>query len=768
MYRRARTRQLRIARPDGSVARFNGFKRDDVSGIGEFITRTFGRDVAQIQPAAAGKSWGELVLGEDAVSLRMGGDGEDGAGRLGLEFELKDVSQVTTRGGDRIEVQFEERPMRGGEEQLTQIQFYVPDEHSADYAGSGAAADESELKMLSTGAGRLRMKIIDAAGIKGVTGEKILQLPAEVGTFMAPRGKFALELYQKYFRMYGTQYDNKIMYDSIVSFFLLENPNGIEQAFVITLKENKKLRMGNQHYQHLVMNCKTNKNINVNIAHTPEQIIKMFGANDKGEPKLEQEYVNVALPKTVATLFRTITNKKVFVAGGSKGFTTLRGASAVHCSLKSSAGLLYPTAKTMVFIHKPTMFIRYEDIAHIEFQRYEGAQGRAHTFDLNVSCRSIGGEPPREYTFKGIDKKEYTFLLAYIHKNRGVDVHNLVQETGGGRGRGRRGMYAEDADAAFAAMGSDAEDAEGSGSDDDSDFNMSEAEGNESENSDSDATGSDDSDGGSDGGSDVEGSSSSSSKKRKRGKENTKKKKKKKAAASPKSKKPKKMPKKDPDAPKKPLSSFMMFGNAERGKIKEENPDIAFGAVGKVLGERWRALDAEAKGEFDELAKAAKAEYAEVYAAYLQSDARKLWEGKMMAEYGQIPGVKTSKKKTSPAKKPKKDKGPKRARSAFMFFNSGERARLKAENPDASFGEMAGIMSKAWGTMTDEQKLPFTEQAEADKIRAKDEKTAWLKKQKEEKEARGEVSSMSEDTSSSDSSGSGSGSDSDGGAAAEQ
>ena len=34
--------------------------------------------------------------------------------------------------------------------------------------------------MLSTGAGRLRMKIIDAAGIKGVTGEKILQLPAEV------------------------------------------------------------------------------------------------------------------------------------------------------------------------------------------------------------------------------------------------------------------------------------------------------------------------------------------------------------------------------------------------------------------------------------------------------------------------------------------------------------------------------------------------------------------------------------------------------------
>ena len=71
------------------------------------------------------------------------------------------------------------------------------------------------------------MKIIDAAGITGVTGEKILQLPAEVGTFQSPRCKFALELYQKYFRMYGTQYDNKIMYEYIVSFFLLDNPNGI-------------------------------------------------------------------------------------------------------------------------------------------------------------------------------------------------------------------------------------------------------------------------------------------------------------------------------------------------------------------------------------------------------------------------------------------------------------------------------------------------------------------------------------------------------------
>ena len=367
-------------------------------GIGEYLTSTFSCTVGNAEPAACGKSWGDLDIGEDALSVTVDS-------KLGFEIELKNVSQVTTRGADRIEVQLEERALHHDEEQLTQIQFYVPDDHSADFTGSGDGADENELKMLSSGAGRLRMKLIDAAGITGVTGEKILQLPAEVGTFQAPRGKFALELYQKYFRMYGTQYDNKIMYENIVSFFLLENPNGIEKFFVITLKENKKLRMGNQHHQHLVMNCKSIKNINVNIVHTPEEIIRMFGANENGEPKLEQEYVNVPLPKTVATLFRTIAGKKVFVAGGSKGFNSHRGASAVHCTLKSSSGLLYPTAKTLVFLHKPTMFIRYDDIEFIEFPRYEGAQGRAHTFDLRVSCRSIGGEPARNYTFTGIDKR---------------------------------------------------------------------------------------------------------------------------------------------------------------------------------------------------------------------------------------------------------------------------------------------------------------------------------------------------------------------------
>jgi HMG (high mobility group) box len=41
---------------------------------------------------------------------------------------------------------------------------------------------------------------------------------------------------------------------------------------------------------------------------------------------------------------------------------------------------------------------------------------------------------------------------------------------------------------------------------------------------------------------------------------------------------------------KKPLSGFMLFSKEHRAKVKEDNPDITFGGVGKKLGEMWRAL----------------------------------------------------------------------------------------------------------------------------------------------------------------------------------
>ena len=80
---------------------------------------------------------------------------------------------------------------------------------------------------------------------------------------------------------------------------------------------------------------------------------------------------------------------------------------------------------------------------------------------------------------------------------------------------------------------------------------------------------------------------------------------------------------------------------------------------------------------------------------------------------------------------------------------TAKRADIKLNNPEATFGDIARLVSAAWKECSDEDKKEFTAMAEEDKIRAATERAAWVKTQKEEKEARGEVSSMSEDTSSS-------------------
>jgi len=66
---------------------------------------------------------------------------------------------------------------------------------------------------------------------------------------------------------------------------------------------------------------------------------------------------------------------------------------------------------------------------------------------------------------------------------------------------------------------------------------------------------------------------------------------------------------KDPNAPKRSLSSFFFFGNEQRAQIKEENPDFGVTDVAKEIGKRWADLDPSLKAKFEKLAEDDKARY---------------------------------------------------------------------------------------------------------------------------------------------------------------
>ena len=65
--------------------------------------------------------------------------------------------------------------------------------------------------------------------------------------------------------------------------------------------------------------------------------------------------------------------------------------------------------------------------------------------------------------------------------------------------------------------------------------------------------------------------------------------------------------KKDPNAPKRPLSAYLLFCGKERAKVTSSNPEMKGRAVMTELGARWGRLSDEAKTPFkDEAAGLAK------------------------------------------------------------------------------------------------------------------------------------------------------------------
>jgi len=74
--------------------------------------------------------------------------------------------------------------------------------------------------------------------------------------------------------------------------------------------------------------------------------------------------------------------------------------------------------------------------------------------------------------------------------------------------------------------------------------------------------------------------------------------------------------KKDPNAPKRGLSAYMFFANDQRDSVREENPGVTFGQVGKILGERWKALSTKQREPYEAKAAADKKRYEDEKASY--------------------------------------------------------------------------------------------------------------------------------------------------------
>lgn len=108
-------------------------------------------------------------------------------------------------------------------------------------------------------------------------------------------------------------------------------------------------------------------------------------------------------------------------------------------------------------------------------------------------------------------------------------------------------------------------------------------------------------------------------KKAEKPKEKSKDKKEKKAVIKSGIEKPKQ--KKDPNAPKKNLSSYIFFSNEQRLILTKKDPKLPFADVAKLLGSMWKEMTADDKKKYDDMAAKDKIRYADEMKTYVPSAA---------------------------------------------------------------------------------------------------------------------------------------------------
>ena len=78
--------------------------------------------------------------------------------------------------------------------------------------------------------------------------------------------------------------------------------------------------------------------------------------------------------------------------------------------------------------------------------------------------------------------------------------------------------------------------------------------------------------------------------------------------------------KKDPNAPKQPLSAYFLFSQEERLKVKAEHPNYSICEIAKELGRRWADMAPEVKQRYQQMAEEGRQKYDQDMAAYRQGN----------------------------------------------------------------------------------------------------------------------------------------------------
>jgi len=249
-------------------------------------------------------------------------------------------------------------------------------------------------------------RIKQYAGYEDNSGAQICILPDL--PFSVPRGKYTADLFAKNFKLHGSSYNHTIAYKNITRAFLLPMPDKINVCFVIGLE--KPIRQGQTDYKHVVISFKVEQEVEIELRAKPEIIRKI---DDGLSSQMIGRYYEV-----FTNLFKGLSGVNII---RPSEFKTTKDECAIKCSVGARQGHLFILHKGVIFIMKPIIYIKFNEISKIQLHRVtSNLNSRAFDMEVIVNTGQI-------HYFSGIDKAESEKLMNLI-RNNGILVTTAKEE----------------------------------------------------------------------------------------------------------------------------------------------------------------------------------------------------------------------------------------------------------------------------------------------------------------------------------------------------
>ncbi|CAD8183165.1 unnamed protein product [Paramecium pentaurelia] len=354
-----------------------------------------------------GINWGSVSVDDKNLTLKYNSSNI-------IKLPLKKVVNSNTQKND-IVLQLTTEECGENDDMLCEVRFFIPPQEQKVKQEKKKQGEDSDQEKLDeeeeeeeepTFQQKLQNEILVKAKIGQSSADSILTIHDV--PLIVPRGRYTMDFFKKDIRFHGNTYQFTTDYKGISRFFLLPMPDEINLSLVIGLEHP--FKQGQTAYNYLVMQFKKDFENQIKLKYQRQQL------DEIGWKEIKEEYSG-PLYDTVCELLSEITGIKVVTP---KNFKTKNGLCCLRCSVGPHSGFLFPLEKSLIYLQKPVLHIKHEEIKEVIFQRI-GSTNLNKFFDVKVVYKNSN------QLFSSIEKDELDNLTQYLSTKK-IAVRKLQEE----------------------------------------------------------------------------------------------------------------------------------------------------------------------------------------------------------------------------------------------------------------------------------------------------------------------------------------------------